>query len=132
VNVYRKFGFNVPVGALLDQYNYIPIAAALGASRLAEYQQHYHAQAAPVLEWYDGYPELSDEEIMRSWTEGNSFDDDGADFETKLMHRAAKLKAKCRAVLILFSYGAVPHCLKTEKGKAMVSMLTLDPASEMR
>jgi hypothetical protein len=127
VNVYRKFGLaNLPIGALLDQYNFVPIAAALGAYRVAEYQRHYRSQATPTLEWYEAKTDLSDDEIMNSWTDPVSFEDEADDFETKLLHRVAASKAHIRAMLLFFSYGAPAHWLQMKEGNAVVSMLTPD------
>lgn len=122
VDVCRKFGFNTPVGALIDQYSFVPIAAALGASRSAEYQRYYRTQATPALQLYEAQADLSNDEIMASWTEGGSLDDDEDDFETRLFHRVDASKANTRAILLSFSYGAPPHSLKMKDGKAEVSI----------
>ncbi|HLF83753.1 MAG TPA: hypothetical protein VI837_06220, partial [Blastocatellia bacterium] len=106
VNVYRKFGFNVPIAALLDQYSFVPIAAALGDSAVAEYQRHYRKQATAVLQWYEEQTDLGDDEIMSSWTDEVSFDDDEEAFEAKLVRRVSASKAHIRAMLLLFSYAA--------------------------
>jgi hypothetical protein len=126
VNVYRKFGFNVPIGALFDQYSFVPIATALGDSRVADYKQHYRSQATPALQLYEAQTDLSDDQIMTSWTNGASSEDDEDDFETKLFHRVAASKAHIRAVLLSLSYGAPPHSLQMKEGEAVVSMLTPD------
>lgn len=127
VNVYRKFGLaNLPIGALLDQYNFVPIAAALGAPTVAEYQQHYRSQATPDVEWYEAKTDLTDDEIIASWTDEIVFEDDEDSFDTRLFRRVAASKAHIRAMLLFFSYGAPPHSLKMEEGKAVVSMFTPD------
>lgn len=130
VNVYRKFGYNVPVGALLDQFSFVPISAALGEARIAEYQRHYRVEASEVLKWYEGHPDLSDSEIIESWTGKDRFDDDDADFEARLFLRAAATKAHIRATLLSFSYGAFPHWVEMNEGNAIVTMVTANDAPQ--
>ena len=108
VNVYRKFGFNPPLGVFMDESGAYPIEKALGAAAYNAYREHLK-NAEPVrshLEWYDSRPDLTDEQVLASWHQEAPKLEDHPDspFEGKVLLRATTMKAKMRATLWTISY----------------------------
>lgn len=105
VALYRKFGFNPPVGIFFDHWSGYAVEKALGDATYSAYRKHFRNLDPPriQLEWYESHPDLTDEEVLATWQEETP-DDDKTDFEERLLRRAAVMKAKMRALLWGFSY----------------------------
>jgi hypothetical protein len=69
VNVVRRFGFNPPVGLLVDHQSTAIVRRALGSSDAAQFKQHADSQdhVRSLLDFHDSHPDLSDEEIFMTW-----------------------------------------------------------------
>lgn len=69
VDVERTFGFNGPVGVIVDEVTSKAVAEGLGerhASALRAYLET-DAQVTTTLEWFRSQPVLTDEEVEASW-----------------------------------------------------------------
>ena len=125
VDVYRKFGFNGPVGALFDNSNGISIEQALGKTRLEAYRQHFAGNDPPAsqLAWFDQHPDLTDEAILQSFTDTEALreDDSKKPIEQRVLLRSAIVKAKMRTLLWAFSYGKdTPWIASSDRDRIMV------------
>lgn len=108
VNVYRKFGFNPPLGVFMDEFGAYPIEKALGDAAYKAYREHLK-KVEPVrspMEWYESNPDLTDEQVLASWHEEGmpKQEDPGSPFEEKVLLRATAMKAKMRAMLWAITY----------------------------
>lgn len=106
VDLYRKFGFNPPVGVFIDRYSGPIFERALGKSVYASYRGHFNALDPPAgqLDWFHGFPDLSDEDVLASWKEDTNDEGPNRTFEEKVLLRLTKMKAKMRAILWGFSF----------------------------
>ena len=109
VDIYRKFGFNPPLGVFLDQFSGYFVEKALGESAhraYRAYREHFKNTDPPSsqMAWYGEFPDLTDEEVLATWHEEVSDEPSNSNFEDKLVRRAAQRKAKVRALLWSFSY----------------------------
>ena len=99
VDITRKFGFNPPVGMYFDEFNFVPLRAALGGDAIETYRARM--KNCEVLEaanqYYESMPDLTRDQILSTWV-----DDDGSEapgdesgnpgalwFRTKIGLRAA-------------------------------------------
>lgn len=103
IDVLRKFGFSPPVGIYFDESNFIALREALGTEKVTEYRSHFSDASSELLSFATARSDLSDAEIMASWT-GKDPDDEHLDLEAKLFLRATQEKAQMRAVLIAVTY----------------------------
>jgi hypothetical protein len=106
VDIYRKFGFNPPLGVFLDQFSGYYVGKALGESAQSAYREHFKNIDPPSTQmaWYEEFPDLTDEEVLATWHEEAPNEPSNSSFEDKLLRRAASMKAKVRAMLWSFSY----------------------------
>jgi hypothetical protein len=111
IDIHRKFGFSTPVGALFDHSNFIPLKEALGDDITLNYQKHYETRNPPkdTLHWAESHRDLTDEEILNSWSGRNEPDDADKPFDLRIFHRYTQLKAETRAELFIFSNGDIDH-----------------------
>jgi hypothetical protein len=106
VDLYRKFGFKVPLGVFLDLYSGHAVEQALGHTAFAAYQKHFENLDPPsgYVAWYNGLPDLSDEELLATWDEEAPNDRPEYSAKDKIALRVCQMKAKMRAMLWSFSY----------------------------
>jgi hypothetical protein len=106
VDIYRKFGFNPPLGVFLDQFSGYFVGKALGESTHNAYREHFKNIEPPSCQmaWYEEFPDLTNEEVLATWHEEVPDEPSNSNFEEKLVRRAALMKAKVRALLWSFSY----------------------------
>jgi hypothetical protein len=104
-DLYRKFGFNIPVGMLFDRHNQVALQIALGESKLEKLRQHFSTNDAVVslLDWVNSHPDMTDTEILSTWKEKPPAND-GQTIEEKLFLRVLHQKAECRALAWAFAY----------------------------
>ncbi len=108
VSLYRKFGFNPPVGVFFDEYNFFPLSRALGVEQVEQLRSYYETREFPksTLDWFHEWPDLNDQEILDSWDDDeHPIKYDGDTFEAKAAHRLALMKINMRAIHYTFSYG---------------------------
>lgn len=69
VDVVRRFGFNPPVGLLVDHHSAAIVRRGLGPSDSAKFKQHADSQdhIRSLLEFHSSHSDLSDEEILMTW-----------------------------------------------------------------
>jgi hypothetical protein len=105
VDVYRKFGFNFPFGVFMDLSGGYVVEKALGQSFPA-YRAHFERLDPPATQmaWFSGLPDLTDEQILATWTDEAPADKPNYSLEDKIAVRACMLKAKMRAMLWSFAY----------------------------
>lgn len=105
VDLYKKFGFNIPVGMLFDKYNQIALQKALGQDRINELRNHYrsHDTVRSLLDWVNSHPDMTDSEILASWSKDPP-KKDGQTIEERLFLRVLHQKAECRALAWGFAY----------------------------
>lgn len=130
VDVYRKFGFNGPIGSCLDKYSFLALQKALGEETLRALQKYYEEDCRLRLEWFSGFPELSDEQILSLW-DGEPIDDENRPFEERLLRRAVIHKGRVRAFGISFGYRGDPHWIERKEEEAIfTSVILVDDAGE--
>jgi hypothetical protein len=107
VDVYRKFGFNGPMGRLFDESNHIPVREALGVKRRDTYRAHYGDSESlrALLDSFDSRPNLTDAQVMETWPL-EPIDDAHLDFEQRIFHRATQMKARLRAIIVGVTYSS--------------------------
>ena len=107
VRLYRKFGFNPPVGVFFDKANFVPLRRALEES-VAGYKHFYRSQQEVVdlLSFFNDRADIPLTEVLRTWTKedpkGENPDDS---LETKIELRLMLMKAEVRALNWAFAYG---------------------------
>jgi hypothetical protein len=106
VDLYRRFGFKGPVGVFLDLYSGYALEKALGKTALLAYQKHFENLDPPsgYIAWYNGLPQLKDEELLATWNEEAPQERPEYTVEDRIAVRACQIKAKMRAMLWAFSY----------------------------
>ena len=111
IDVHRKFGFDTPVGALFDHSNFIPLQEALGEELVSRYRKHYETKDPPAsaLEWARSRPDLSDQEILDSWSDDIAPSETNKSFEQRVFHLCALNKAKTCGLLFVFSNADIEH-----------------------
>ena len=69
VNLLRKFGYKLPVGILIDEYGGACIRKSLTEADFCMFANYATRQqnTVAVIDWYRGFPNLSDDEIKNSW-----------------------------------------------------------------
>jgi len=107
VNLPRKFGFNPPLGALFDESNVVPLRQALGIDKFRSYRDHYEAdeQVRTMLEWYNSFDDLSDTEILMTWTE-KELNDEDKPTDQRINSRLARMKVGARMAQRALTYGS--------------------------
>ena len=110
VDLYRKFGFNPPVGLFFDLSSGYVLKKALGAERFDAYRRHFERLDPPadLIAWYNEHSDLSDEEILATWKEESPSNDKDRSSEERVVVRSCQMKAKMRAMLWATSYSDVP------------------------
>jgi hypothetical protein len=107
VDINKKFAFSPPVGMFFDEFNFVPLRAALGD----EAMESYRAAATgiqlleDVMAFYHSRPDLSNEQILRMWDK----EDDrefGGNVPEDIQTRWILVKARMRVVTMALSYGA--------------------------
>jgi len=106
VDLYRKFSFNPPVGVFFDLSGGYVVENALGDSAFRAYRGHFENLDPPAgqIVWYNGHPDLKDEEVLATWDEEPPKEDSDRSLEDKITFRACLMKAKLRAMLWGISY----------------------------
>ncbi|HEY8268620.1 MAG TPA: hypothetical protein VIG34_08185 [Xanthobacteraceae bacterium] len=105
VDLYRKFGFNIPVGMFFDRYNQIALRKTLNPDCIDKLRRHYssHDTVKSLLDWLDSHPDLADSEILASWSK-EAPENDGHTIDEKVFLRVLHQKAECRALAWSFAY----------------------------
>lgn len=100
VDIVRRFAFNPPVGLMIDPQAAAVVRRALGATDAARFKEHALAtdHVRSVLEFYNSYPDMSDDDILGSWTA-----DDGPRPDSVLAGHIATL-ARLRGIRELMAW----------------------------
>ena len=71
VDVVRKFGYNSPVGIVVDKQCAEAVRHSLSADDYQAFKEYSegHEGTTAVLEWVDSRPNLTDKEIQSTWNE---------------------------------------------------------------
>jgi hypothetical protein len=128
-DVWRKFGFNYPIGIYFDHSNYIPFEQWLGKKKLIEYKELYskNDDLIAILRYYDEKASLTNGEILESWRGEENIEDSPSDnAENKILHRWASSKATQRLQSIIFSYMINPHNIHWKDGEATVTSIKFE------
>ena len=110
VCVYRKFGFNPPVGIFFDRTNFIPLKRALGTVVTA-YKDFYqqHQEVRDLQHWFSAYPNLSNDEVLATWLKEPPLGEgESHSVEKRIELRFTLLKAEIRALSWGFAYASMP------------------------
>ncbi len=69
VDVYRKFGFNPPVGTYFDKFNFVPLEAVFGIAQIESWRSRLrnHLTVEGLLDFYNSRLDLTEEEILQTW-----------------------------------------------------------------
>jgi hypothetical protein len=108
VNINRKFAFSPPVGMFFDEFNVVPLHAALGEEMMEKYRTAAKETelVEDVMKFYDSQPDLSDEQILRRWDKEYDREFGGAGPPKDIQSRWALVKAQMRVVTMALSYRA--------------------------
>ena len=112
VDINRKFGFNPPVGMYFDRFNFIPLEAVFGASRIESYRARLqnHVLVKDAMDFYESRPDLTDEQILESWNDLEEHDGAGRETDDTIL-LWFKVKAQLRVISMVLAYSAplLPH-----------------------
>lgn len=128
-DIWRKYGFNIPIGIYFDQSNYLPFEQWLGKNKLIEYRELFlkNNDLLTLLKDYEEKESLSDDAILYSWTGEEIIEDLPSDkSESKIIQRWAMLKARQRTMSLMFSYASVPHDINWKDGEATVTSIKFE------
>jgi hypothetical protein len=69
--VLRKFGFNSPVGVVIDKTCAEAVKSSLSSSDYKSFQSYSLTQkvTTDILDWISSRPDLTDEQILATWNE---------------------------------------------------------------
>jgi len=127
--IWRKFGFNYPIGVFFDHSNYLPFKAWLGQKRINEYKALFSKDKnlIALLKDYEKKADLPDDSIFASWPKEELVEDSPSDSaETKIILRWALLKATQRTQTKIFPYLSVPHDIEWKNGDAIVQKVEFE------
>ena len=117
VTIYRKFGFNPPVGLFFDVSNSVPLQKALGDRQYKMFRDFYSEdeRVRSALSYFYSFPDLTDDEILATYEDAHI--EDGAEYEdthikddsnkpaeSRIISRYILKKAQHRAMHIAFAY----------------------------
>lgn len=128
-DMWRKNGFNIPIGMYFDQSNYLPYEHWLGEKKIIEYRELFlkNNNLIALLKDNEERESLSDEAILNSWPREEKIDDRPSDTaESKIIQRWAMMKAKTRVTSILLSYSAIPHNIEWKNGETVITMIKFE------
>jgi len=112
VNISRKFAFSPPVGMFFDEFNLVPLSAALSEEVIERYREE--ASGIQIIEdvmnFYHSQPDLSDEQILKNWDQEDDRDF-GGDVPEDIQLRWLMVKARMRVTAMAFSYRASKEAL---------------------
>ena len=90
----RKFGFNPPLGLFTDEWCSFTLRKGLGEEDFIKFSEYANGRRSEELcAWYDGFPELSDEQIRATWNVAEF-----GELETSTRVGALLVKTKMRAM----------------------------------
>ena len=112
VDINRKFGFNPPVGMYFDRFNFVPLEAVFGAARIESWQGRLrdHTMVAGAMDYYRSRPDLTDEQVLRTWNEREG--SDGADRESDdpvVLWFKVKAQMRVLSMVLTYSEPLKPH-----------------------
>ncbi len=124
VCIYRKFGFNPPIGVLLDDSNFVPIKEALGKILVDEYKSHYCTEdkCEQLLKWFNSLTDLTDKEILSTWTEDLPQVNHTHSIEENIKIMWAHLKANMRTTLQMYAYIQKEHSIEVSGDSVIITM----------
>lgn len=106
----RKFGFNGPVGILVDAKCTAAVEKSLAREEYAEFlsysQKDENVQA--IVAWCDAHPDLSDAEIKATWNAKEDGELDGR-LSIGFAKKMAKIRAIRETLALKRSVGLSPH-----------------------
>ena len=111
VDVYKKFGFNPPVGLYFDRFNFVPLLAVFGEeaieTRRARLRGHETVEGA--MNFYESRPDLTREQILGTWVtdDGTEGTDDELDDPLSLYFRA-KVQMRVLSITLTYSHPLRP------------------------
>jgi hypothetical protein len=102
-NILRKFGFNSPVGVVVDEQCSVAVSKSLGETDYAHFLAYADRQEAAesIRPWIDSRPDLTDEQIRATWSDR----DNGPMGEMREAY--ARIMAKMRAIRLTFAMDPV-------------------------
>lgn len=105
VDLIRKFGFNPPVGMYFDRFNFVPLEAVFDAAFIESRRArlHGHTMVEGAMNFYESYPDLTDEQVLQTWkgVEGSDDADRETDDPVVLWF---KVKAHMRVMSMVLTY----------------------------
>ena len=112
VDIYRKFGFNPPVGLYFDRFNFVPLEAVFGGTLIDFWRTRLrdHTLVDGAMNFYNSRPDLTDEQILQTRDNIERFD--GAGRETKdpvLLWFKAKAQMRALSMGLTYSEPLGPH-----------------------
>jgi|GEM_PF-2523249 len=132
--VYKKFGFNSPVGVFFDQSNFIPLREWLGSKCTNSYIIHYRGQKHlnELINWYNNHKDMTDKEILKSWDDANNPDDYDMPIEERILIRWTSMKADMRLLSIAFAFGIQKHSIVLKDKEAIVNYWKWAPINSIK
>ena len=112
VDICRKFGFNPPVGMYSDEYNFVPLAAALGDDAMEIYRARLkdHEIVDLATQVYESRPDLTRAQILETWQDddGPEVPADAADNPVALWLQT-KVRTRAASMVLTYSDRLGPH-----------------------
>ncbi len=117
VDITRKFGFNPPAGMYFDEFNFVPLRAALGGDAIETYRARMKdcEVVEAAKQFYESMPDLTRDQILATWV-----DDDGSEAPGDESDSPAALwlqtKMRLRAALMMHAYSGPPGSHTEHRG----------------
>ncbi len=129
-DIWKKYGFNIPVGLYFDKSNYVPFEAWFGARKIDDFKEHFiiRDDLVALIDALNKRELLSNDAIIASWTgSGEEEVDDlpSDNYETKILRRWAIMKARLRGTTMILSYMNTPHNIVWNDSGAVVVVVEL-------
>ncbi len=104
VDICRKFGFNPPVGMYFDEYNFVPLATALGKDAIGICQARLrdHEIVDMAMQVYESRPDLTPEKIRDTWQHDDT--EISVDAADDSVGRWLQTKSRTRVALMALTY----------------------------
>lgn len=112
VDVYKKFGFNPPVGMYFDTFNFVPLMAVFGEEAVEMYRARLrdHERVEGAMNFYESRPDLTREQILETWVadDGTEGVEDELDDPLSFYFRA-KVEMRVASIALTYSDPIRPH-----------------------
>ena len=106
VDVYKKFGFNPPVGMYFDRFNFVPLLAVFGEEVIETHRARLrdHETVEGAMNFYESRPDLTREQILETWVADDGTEGAGHKLNDPLsLYFRAKVQMRVLSIALTYS-----------------------------